>query len=152
MSFIVAVPVQSAKIVERVIGPVAVNVVDLDDIFTAKVQSAPAAAAILPVQERPHFAIVDSVFAQALTPVAQVAIIRARAPFHLHVPFYFGHTVPSDLGVFWCFEDQLAAPVTAPVFLDRIVTTLAVVTHERPAQELLKERLIALLKDLRGDH
>jgi len=133
VSFIVAVPVQSAKIVERVVGPVAVNVVDLDDIFSAKVQSAPAAAAILPVQERSHFAIVDSVFGQALTPVAQVTVVGTRAPFHLYVPFYFGHTVPSDLGVLWCFKDQLSAPVTAPVFLDRIVTTLAVVTHERPA-------------------
>ena len=104
------------------------------------------------MQERPHFAIVDSVFGQALTPVAQVAIIRARTPFHLHVSFYFGHTVPSDLGVFWCFEDQLSASVAAPVFLDRIVTTLAVVPYDRPAHELLEERHIAPLEHFSGDH
>ena len=152
MSFIVAMPVQSAKIVERVVSPVTVNVVDLDDIFTAKVQSAPTAAAILPMQECTHLAVVGGVLGQALAPVAQVAIVGTRAPFHLHVSFYFGHTVPPDFAVFWCFEDQLAVFVTAPVFLDRIVTTLAVVAHERPAHELLEERYIAPHEHLGGDH
>ena len=152
MSFIVAMPVQSAKIVKLVVRSIPVDVVDLDDIFAAEVQSTPAAATILPVQERPHFTVVDGVFGQALAPVAQVTIIGTRASLHLHVSFYFGHTVPPDFDVLWCFEDQFAACVTAPVFLDRIVTTLAVMPYDRPAHELLEERHIAPLKHFGGDY
>src|SRR5262245_37463258 len=135
-----------------VVRPIAIAVMEFDQVFRLEVESARFAAPYLFFQQRREAPRHARVFAPPCRPIAPVPVVQARLPLHFDVSH---NRDPRVLVERWSIaipEVPAFAGGSVPISLDYPPPTFAWVPEKRPSSELLIQSVVEQMERLCADH
>src|SRR5262245_32107726 len=125
-----------------VVRPIAIAVMEFDQVFWREEESARLAVPCLLLQQRREAPRHARVFAPSCRPIAPVAVVRARLPLHFDVSHNGDTRVLVECWSLGIPEVPAFAGGGVPIALDDPPPTFAWVPEKRPSSELLIQSVV----------
>src|SRR5262245_40193501 len=135
-----------------VVRPIAIAVMEFDQVFRREEESARLAVSCLFLQQRCKAPRHAWVFTPPCRPIAPVAVVQARLPLHFDVSHNGDTRVLVECWSVAGPERPACAGCGVPVALDSPSPTFAGVPEKRPSSALLIQAVVEQMQGLRTDH
>lgn len=149
---VVTVTMNRRKVDVPVVGPIAIQVMDFDQVIRLEEESARLAAPCLLLHQRRQSPRYARVLTPPCRPIAPVPVIRAGLPLHFDVSSNRHARVLVEGRPISLPELPALAWRGVPVSTDCPTPTFARVPEKRPSSELLIESVVEPMEGLRADH
>ena len=149
---VMTVTMNHRQVAIPVVRPIAIAVMEFDQVFRREEESARLAVPCLFLQQRREAPRHTRVFAPSCRPIAPVAVVRARLPLHFDVSHNGDTRVLVECWSVAVPERPAFAGRGIPISLDGPSPTFTGVPEKRPSSELLIQAVVEQMKGLRTDH
>jgi hypothetical protein len=149
---VMTVTMNRRQVAIPVVRPIAIAVMEFDQVFRLAVESARLAVSCLFLQQRREAPRHARVCAPPCRPIAPVAVVRARLSLHFDVSHNGDTRVLVECWSVTVPERPAFAGRGVPISLDDPSSTFAGVPEKRPSSELLIQAVVEQMKGLRTDY
>ena len=149
---VMTVTMDRRQVAVPVVRPIAIAVMEFDQVFRLEIESARLATPGLFLQQRREPPRHAGVFTPPCRPIAPVPVVQARLPLHFDVSHNGDTRVPVERWSLAIPEVPAFAGGGVPVSLDGPPPTFARMPEKRPSSELLIQAVVEQMERPRTDH
>ena len=149
---VMTVTMDRRQVAVPVVRPIAIAVMEFDQVFRLEIESARLATPGLFLQQRREPPRHAGVFTPPCRPIAPVPVVQARLPLHFHVSHNGDTRVPVERWSIAIPEVPAFAGGSVPISLDGPPPTFTRMPEKRPSSELLIQAVVEQMERPRTDH